>query len=150
MSEKTCCLISPSDPSPNRGFQPRLHLKKAVLAAIDEGYTVFMSNFEHGNSIIFASVVAELKASGQALILKAAIACKAQIHETDLDLLETCDDIHLCSRQMTDESLMIRDRYMVDASDLIFYAHRKGADPFDLSIFQYAQAHDKPIRTLAI
>jgi Protein of unknown function (DUF1273). len=147
---KTCCLISPLAAHSQHSFTTRLHLKKEILSAVDEGFTIFLSSFEHGAETIFASVIAELKSSGHEIQLVAAISSRASIHKADIDLLNLCDDIHICSRDTNIETTTIRDQYMIDISDLVLFIDHENTIESTSPIFRYAQAKEKNIRIIDI
>lgn len=71
--EKTCCVtghrVIPED---KREYVDR-ELKKAVEAAVTQGFGRFISGFADGVDLTFAAIIAGLKEQGQPVTLEAAI-----------------------------------------------------------------------------
>ena len=61
MAEKTCCVTGHRDIPEDRIAYVEQELRREVLAAIQDGYTRFISGFAEGADLMFAAIVAEQK-----------------------------------------------------------------------------------------
>ena len=61
MKAKVCCVTGHRDIPAERMVYVQQELQREVLAAIEAGYTRFISGFAEGADLIFAAVVAEQK-----------------------------------------------------------------------------------------
>lgn len=73
MDEKTCCVTGHRDIPAERMADVEQALRREVLAAIEEGYTRFISGFAEGTELLFAALVAEEMEHRPELFLEAAI-----------------------------------------------------------------------------
>ncbi|WP_417092331.1 VirD4-like conjugal transfer protein, CD1115 family [Intestinimonas timonensis] len=70
---KTCCVTGHRDiPAEKKGLVEEA-LRREVAAAIEDGYTRFISGFAEGADLMFAAIVAEAKKENGSLFLEAAI-----------------------------------------------------------------------------
>ena len=70
---KTCCVTGHRDiPAEKKGLVEEA-LRREVAAAIEDGYTRFISGFAEGADLMFAAIVAEAKKENDSLFLEAAI-----------------------------------------------------------------------------
>ena len=73
MAEKTCCVTGHRDIPEDRIAYVEQELRREVLAAIQDGYTRFISGFAEGADLMFAAIVVEQKKHNPDLFLEAAI-----------------------------------------------------------------------------
>ena len=132
--EKTCCVT---------GYRPRklpfgyreqdqrcIALKAALLeqieAAVQEGYTRFLTGMAEGVDLFFAEQVLLLKSRGMPIRLEAVVPCpdqcarwipaqKARYHR----IFQACDWAYLVSERYSKDCMMKRNRFMVDHSDRV-------------------------------
>ena len=61
METKVCCVTGHRDIPTDRAVYVEQALRREVLAAIEDGYTRFISGFAEGTDLMFAAIVAEQK-----------------------------------------------------------------------------------------
>lgn len=59
MEEKTCCVTGHRDIPVDRLAYVEQELRREVQAAIEDGFTRFISGFAEGVDLMFAAIVAE-------------------------------------------------------------------------------------------
>lgn len=80
----TCCVTGHRRIPTDQVEFIKAELEKAVFAAVERGYTHFISGFAAGVDLMFAEIVADLKKT-RTITLEAAIPCPGR--------METHDDI---------------------------------------------------------
>ena len=60
MIEKTCCVTGRREIPVNRLAHVEKELRKAVIDAVDDGYTRFISGGAVGADLLFTAIIAEL------------------------------------------------------------------------------------------
>lgn len=70
MNEKTCCVTGHRDIPEGRKSYVIQELQREVLAAIDEGYTRFISGFADGADLMFAAIVAEQNEASPRIVFR--------------------------------------------------------------------------------
>lgn len=78
METKVCCVTGHRDIPTDRAVYVEQALRREVLAAIEDGYTRFISGFAEGTDLMFAAIVAEQKEYSPNLYLEAAFALCGQ------------------------------------------------------------------------
>ena len=119
--EHTCCVTGHRDIPADKADLIRSQLTSAVQAAIACGYTHFISGFAAGVDLMFAEIIAELKAS-HAITLEAAIPYPGRMKTPDMTfqrLIRFCDIVKVHSAGYLKKCYMVRNRYMVDHSSLV-------------------------------
>lgn len=99
----------------------KAELEKAVLAAVEQGYTHFISGFASGVDLIFAEIVADLKKT-RPITLEAAIPCPGRMKTSDdtfQRLIRCCDVVKIHSDHYFKGCYEVRNRYMVDSAGLV-------------------------------
>ena len=101
MAEKTCCVTGHRDIPEDRIAYVEQELRREVLAAIQDGYTRFISGFAEGADLMFAAIVAEQKEHNPDLFLEAAIPYSGRLktktkHVTDM--MRACDGVKITSQ----------------------------------------------------
>lgn len=121
MRGKTCCVTGHRDIPADRIGLVKEKLRNAILVAIEDGYTHFISGFATGADLMFAEIIAELK--GPYLItLEAAIPYFGRLKTPDKifqKLIGCCDIVKVHSDQYSKDCYVLRNRYMVDSSGLV-------------------------------
>ena len=59
MDKKTCCVTGHRDIPAERISNVEQELRREVRAAIEDGYTRFISGFAEGTDLMFAAIVAK-------------------------------------------------------------------------------------------
>lgn len=98
MMGKTCCVTGHRDIPEDKRAYVETELKKEVLSAIEDGYTRFISGFAEGVDLIFAAIVAELKAQGRPVFLEAAIPHAERLKNKNQlfqKLIAACDGVNV-------------------------------------------------------
>ena len=94
MAEKTCCVTGHRDIPEDRIAYVEQELRREVLAAIQDGYTRFISGFAEGADLMFAAIVVEQKKHNPDLFLEAAIPYAGRLKTKNKqfhELLQTVD-----------------------------------------------------------
>lgn len=120
-SQLTCCVTGHRRIPADQSAFIKAALEKAVLAAVEQGYTHFISGFASGVDLMFAEVVADLK-KVRPITLEAAIPCPGRMKTPDPSfqrLIGCCDVVKIHSDHYFKGCYEVRNRYMVDASSLV-------------------------------
>lgn len=151
--EKTCCVtghrVIPED---KREYVDR-ELKKAVEAAVTQGYGRFISGFADGVDLTFAAIVAGLKEQGRPVTLEAAIPNAGRLKykaPAFQNLLAACDGVTVLCETYSPNCFFIRNRYMVDQSGLVIAVHdgrEKGGTAYTI---HYARTQGKEVHIIKI
>ena len=119
--EKTCCVTGHRDIPAEQMDRIQKLLRQEILAAIEDGYTHFISGFAAGVDLLFADIVAELKELCP-ITLEAAIPYPGRMKtpdETFQRLIRCCDTVKIHSDVYSKGCYMRRNRYMVDQSQRV-------------------------------
>lgn len=119
--EKTCCVTGHRDIPAEQMDRIQKLLRQEILAAIEDGYTHFISGFAAGADLLFADIVAELKEI-YLITLEAAIPYPGRMKtpdETFQRLIRCCDTVKIHSDVYSKGCYMRRNRYMVDQSQRV-------------------------------
>ena len=151
--EKTCCVTGhrklPQEKRP--GIEAAL--RQEIMAAIEDGYTRFLCGFAEGADLMFAALVAEIKAQTPGLRLEAAIPYLARLYGQDrafTDLIAACDGMKVISEKNTRDCYHARNRYMVDESSRVIAVHDGRENGGTWYTIGYANKHNKEVRTIRI
>lgn len=131
MMERTCCVTGHRKIAEEKWAYVNQELEKAILHAIQQGYTRFISGYATGVDLAFAAIVVRLKQQGCDISLEAAIPHESRLKSRDSmfqKLLADCDQIKVFQKYYSNGSYFTRNRYMVDESSLVIavYDGRKG------------------------
>lgn len=116
-----CCVTGHRRIPADQSAFIKVALEKTVLAAVEQGYTHFISGFASGVDLMFAEVVADLK-KDRPITLEAAIPCPGRMKTHDPSfqrLIGCCDVVKIHSYHYFKGCYEVRNRYMVDASSLV-------------------------------
>lgn len=119
--EKTCCVTGHRDIPAEQMDRIQELLRREILAAIEDGYTHFISGFASGADLLFAEIVVELK-DIYPIALEAAIPYPGRMKtpdETFQRLIRCCNVVKIHSDTYFKGCYMRRNRYMVDQSQRV-------------------------------
>ena len=122
MFEKTCCVTGHRNIQEERSSYVEQELRREVQAAIEDGFTRFISGFAEGVDLMFAAIVAEEKARRPGLFLEAAIPYPGRLKTKDQQfqkLLKACDGIKVVCNTYSKSCFFQRNRYMVAESQRV-------------------------------
>ena len=94
METKVCCVTGHRDIPAERISYVEQELRREVRAAIEDGYTRFISGFAEGTDLMFAAIVAEEMEHHPELFLEAAIPYAGRIKTKNQqfhELLRACN-----------------------------------------------------------
>lgn len=153
MDSKTCCVTGHRHIPANKINYIKHELRREIQAAIEDGYTRFISGFADGADLLFAAIIAEEKQRNPALSLEAAIPYQGRIRTTNKEfqrLLLVCDRVTVIRESYIPSCYMERNRYMVDYSQRVIavYDGRKNGGTF--STMRYASAMGRDVRAIWI
>ena len=150
---KTCCVTGHRDiPAEKKGLVEEA-LRREVAAAIEDGYTRFISGFAEGADLMFAAIVAEAKKENDGLFLEAAIPYAGRLKTKDKEfhrLLTACDGVKVISDHYVPSCYMNRNRYMVAQSQrviAVYDGREKGGTLFTM---RAAHVQKREIRVIEI
>ncbi len=121
MNTKTCCVTGHRDIPSEKVDYITAELRHTILQATRQGYTHFISGFAVGVDLIFAEIVAELKAV-YPITLEAAIPEPGRMKTPDKTfqrLIACCDVVKIHSNDYSKGCYMKRNRYMAEQSELV-------------------------------
>ena len=150
--EHTCCVTGHRAIPAEKVPLVRRQLKEAVLGAISQGHTHFISGFAQGIDLMFAEIVADLKTT-YPITLEAAIPCPGRMKtpdETFQRLIGCCDVVKILSDHYFKGCYIRRNRYMVDQSALVIAVWDGRETGGTAATVRYAFGKDSNIRIIAI
>lgn len=153
MNEKTCCVTGHRNIPKEQVTYIEHELRFQVQAAIQDGYTRFISGFAEGTDLIFASVVAEEKKQHPDLFLEAAIPYSGRLKTKDAafhKLLQSCNGIKVVCKQYIPSCFMQRNRYMVSESQRVIAVYDGRESGGTLFTMRYAHIMDRDVRVIEI
>ena len=153
MNEKTCCVTGHRDIPKDQIAYVEHELRLQVQAAIQDGYTRFISGFAEGTDLIFASVVAEEKKQHPNLFLEAAIPHAGRMKTKNADFhkwLQSCNGIKVVCEQYIPSCFMQRNRYMVGESQRVIAVYDGRESGGTLFTMRYAHILDRDVRVIEI
>lgn len=152
MKAKTCCVTGHRELDPLKIEPIKETLRNAILGAINDGCTHFISGFAEGVDLYFADIVAELKKEHD-LFLEAAIPYRNRIKTKDKDfqrLITQCNVVGIHSEEYSPSCYLIRNRFMVQSSDLVIVVYDGREKGGTLSTMRYAHALEKEVKVISI
>ena len=142
--EKTCCVTGHRDIPAEQMDRIQKLLRQEILAAIEDGYTHFISGFAAGADLLFADIVAELKEI-YLITLEAAIPYPGRMKtpdETFQRLIRCCDTVKIHSDSYFKGCYMRRNRYMVDQSQRVVAVYNGRPTGGTAATVRYAKGKD--------
>ena len=150
---KTCCVTGHRDiPAEKKGLVEEA-LRREVAAAIEDGYTRFISGFAEGADLMFAAIVAEAKKENDSLFLEAAIPYAGRLKTKDKEfhrLLTACDGVKVISDHYVPSCYMKRNRYMVAQSQRVIAVYDGREKCGTLFTMRAAHVQKREIRVIEI
>lgn len=152
MQTKTCCITGHRKINDAKIMRVKDDIKTAVLEAIEQGYTHFISGFAEGVDLYFADIVSQLKEQYH-LTLEAAIPYRNRTKTKNAEfhrLLQKCDAVGIITEEYSKNCFLMRNRFMVQASDIVIavYDGREGGGT--LFTMRYAHTMGKEIKIINI
>ena len=149
--QHTCCFTGHRPQKLRRPEEAiKVDLKQAILAAIDDGYTTFITGMAMGTDIWAGEIITALRTSHPGLMLIAAVPFPSFPDRWSEDwrrrygeLLDSADEIHFICSSYSPAAFQRRNEWMVDRStrviavfngepggtkNTIDYAKRMGAE----------------------
>lgn len=151
--KKTCCVTGHRDIYEANAVLVEEELRKEITLAIESGYTHFISGFARGCDLTFAKLVVEAKKDNPAITLEAAIPYRGRMKTKDslfCELIRQCDIVGVHSETYHPGCYMLRNRFMVDNSQVVIavYDGRKKGGTY--ATISYALEKSKHVRTIEL
>lgn len=153
MESKTCCITGHRDIPADKWAYVEDELRREVLAAIEDGYTDFISGFAEGVDLTFAAIVAEQKKNHPALFLEAAIPYRNRLNtkdETFQRLIKVCNGIKVECEKYEPNCFFARNRYMVSMSSRVIAVYDGRERGGTLFTIRDAHIQGKEVRVIKI
>ncbi len=141
---KTCCVTGHRDIPAEWADIIQKYLRMEIIAAVEDGYTHFISGFAAGADLLFAEIVAELKAFFP-ITMEAAIPYPGRMKTPDKTfqrLIRCCDVVKFHSTSYSKDCYMRRNRYMVDQSQRIIAVYDGRSTGGTAASVRYAKGKD--------
>ena len=142
--EKACCVTGHRDIPAEQMDRIQKLLRQEILAAIEDGYTHFISGFATGADLLFAVIIAELKEI-YPITLEAAIPYPGRMKtpdETFQRLIRCCDTVKIHSDSYFKGCYMRRNRYLVDQSQRVIAVYDGRPTGGTAATVRYAKGKD--------
>ena len=150
---KTCCVTGHREIPADKLVYAETELRKAVVAAASDGYTRFINGGAAGADLLFAAIVAELKAQGYPLFLETALPYAGRQKSKDLEfqkMLADCDEVKYFSERYNRGCYFVRNRYMVDESSRVIAVYDGRDSGGTVFTMQYAHKKGKAVQIIEI
>lgn len=142
--EKNCCVTGHRDIPAAQMDRIQELLRREILAAIEDGYSHFISGFAAGADLLFAEIVAELR-EAYPITLEAAIPYPGRMKTPDKTfqrLIRCCDTVKIHSDGYFKGCYMRRNRYMVDQSQRVIAVYDGRPTGGTAATVRYARGKD--------
>ena len=139
METKVCCVTGHRDIPTDRAVYVEQALRREVLAAIEDGYTRFISGFAEGTDLMFAAIVAKQKEYTPNLYLEAALPYAGRIKTKNKQFHE-----------YTPSCFMRRNRYMAAESQRVIAVYDGRDRGGTLYTMRYAHTLEKEVRVIEV
>lgn len=153
MIEKTCCVTGHREIPEDKLAYVEAELRKAILAARDSGYTRFINGGAKGADLLFAAIVTELREQGCPIFLETALPYRGRLNSRDpafQKMISACDRIKVLYEKSSRSCYHVRNRYMVDESDLVIAVYDGRDTGGTVYTMNYAQDKHKTIQVIRI
>lgn len=151
--KKTCCVTGHRDIPEDRIAYVEQELRREVLAAIQDGYTRFISGFAEGADLMFAAIVAEQKEHNPDLFLEAAIPYAGRLKTKNKqfqELLRACDGIKIVCQEYAPSCFLERNRYMAGESQRVIAVYDGRERGGTLFTMRYAHSIGREVREIRV
>lgn len=153
MDEKTCCVTGHQDIPAERITYVEQELRREVRAAIEDGYTRFISGFAEGTDLLFAAIVAEQKECNPELFLEAAIPYAGRMKTKNQQfhaLLRACNGVKIVCDEYAHACFMQRNRYMAGESQRVIAVYDGRDHGGTLFTMRCAHTLGKEVRVIRV
>ena len=153
METKVCCVTGHRNIPAERIAYVEQELRREVRAAIEDGYTRFISGFAEGTDLMFAAIVAEEMEHRPELFLEAAIpyaGCMKTKNRQFHALLHACNGVKVVCEAYAPSCFMQRNRYMARESQRIIAVYDGRDHGGTLFTLRYAHTLGKEVRVIRI
>ena len=147
---KTCCVTGHRAIPTERIPDIEMALKAEILLAIEDCHTHFISGFASGVDLMFAGLVAELKADCP-LTLEAAIPYPGRMKTPDQvfqRLIGCCDVVRIHADRYSKGCYMVRNRYMVERSERVIAVYDGRSSGGTAATIKYAAQFKRVVREI--
>ena len=151
--EQTCCVTGHRKISADKLAYVETELRRAVMAAVDDGYTRFINGGAAGADLLFATIVTDLKEQGHPFFLEAALPYLGRKRSRDQSfqkMLAACDEVKVFSERYSHGCYFVRNRYMVDESSRVIAVYDGRSSGGTVFTMQYARAKGKTVQVIRI
>ncbi len=153
MDEKTCCVTGHQDIPAERITYVEQELRREVRAAIEDGYTRFISGFAEGTDLLFVAIVAEQKECNPELFLEAAIPYAGRMKTKNQQfhaLLRACNGVKIVCDEYAHACFMQRNRYMAGESQRVIAVYDGRDHGGTLFTMRCAHTLGKEVRAIRV
>ena len=153
METKVCCVTGHRDIPAERISYVEQELRREVRAAIEDGYTRFISGFAEGTDLMFAAIVAEEMEHHPELFLEAAIPYAGRIKTKNQqfhELLRACNGVKIVCKEYGHSCFMQRNRYMAGESQRVIAVYDGRDRGGTLFTMRYAHTLGKEVRVIRV
>lgn len=153
MEPLTCCVTGHRKMDNDKIAFAKTELRREILAAIDEGYTHFISGFAEGVDLLFAALIVQFQDEGYKITLEAAIPYRGRMKTKDAQfnqLIMRCSAIGVTAEEYSKSCYINRNRNMVQLSSrviAVFDGREGGGTSFTI---RYARVMEKELRIISI
>ena len=123
MHKKVCCISGKRDIPPENEKRIHKELSFQIQKAINDSYNIFICGFARGTDIMAAEIVIDFKkqfGSAVDIKLKAYLPYKERKYSRKIkELLNECDDIISCSEHYYKGCYLVRDKIMIENSNML-------------------------------
>lgn len=151
MLGKTCCVTGHRKIPADKLAYVETELRRAVMAAVNDGYTRFINGGAAGADLLFAAIVAELKEQGQPLSLEAALPYSGRKKNKDQGfqkMLAVCDEVKVFDEQYNRGCYFVRNRYMVDEYSRVIAVYDGRDCGGTVYTMQYARTKGRAVQVI--
>ncbi len=153
MQSKTCCIMGYLDIPADKRDAVRWELEREVKAALEEGYTLFITEFTEGVGMVFARHFEEWRKSYPGIFWETMMSRLDQAEvftKEQWELLGTSDGIKgLCADCRAEYPLSVT-RYMVESSSRVIVVCAANGDPDTYYAIDYARTMGRDVRNIQL
>lgn len=120
----------------------------AIYHAVENGYTHFITGMAEGIDLMAAEIVLELRAARPEITLECALPYRKNGSRKFHEVLNKADAVTIVSDTYHSACMRIRNRYMVDHSDMVL-AVFNGSSGGTKQTIEYARIMEKKVQILA-
>ena len=151
--QNNCCCTGHRKIAPEKQSMVQELLQKELEAAINDGYTRFISGFAEGVDLLFARLVINLQSSGKEITLEAAIPYRNRVKSPNAEfkeLLSKCSVIGVVSEEYSKDCFMLRNTHMVQLSSRVIAVYDGREDGGTVFTMRYANVMERDLRVIRI